>query len=258
MSADGLVVPRCSVWSEDTLASLSAEAFCQALHDRAVAIGRDVYDAAAYELVEVAAPEKHERVVFYLRRRAWAEWYFGVETPARQLTMLPATEVDLKQRLARQIVDEMRHHRVFSREVRRRGGEWRLTRFQPPPHLLRMLETQTGNASPYELAAANQYSGEIVLEETSRTGGNILRSLVDDEVMAAVEDIETDEPAHVALGRALVLRHALHLERRRGLALAQERFLDALVAQHAQELQLLGCRRLRPLPRFAARAGAPA
>jgi hypothetical protein len=103
-----------------------------------------------------------------------------------------------------------------------------------------------------ELAAANQYSGEIVLLLHSREERNILRRLLDEEIMAAIVRIGMDEPKHVAIGRDLVVRMAETPEQRRRIAVAQERFLRAQIAQHAAEIQMLGARRIRPLPDFAA------
>jgi hypothetical protein len=113
-----------------------------------------------------------------------------------------------------------------------------------------MLERQECAETPGELAAANQYSGEVVLSIQARQEKNVLRSVLTPEVMASIDMIETDEPGHVALGRDLLLREAAATATRRRCAAAQEEFLTALVAQHSAELGLLGAERVRALPRF--------
>lgn len=245
--------PLISKWDDAKIGSPSGRDFAELLYRRALAVGEDLYDATAYERIELDASEYQERLTFYLRRRAWAEWYFGVGTPARQITLLPDDWIEMKLRLSRQIVDEMRHYEVFSKEVRRRGGEWRLAKFPIPEALLRMYQTQMKTATAAELAAANQYSGEIVLSLQTKIDNNVLRLQVDEATMSAIEDIETDEPAHIAIGRDLVRTYATSPACRRRMALSQERFLEALVAQHSAEIEMLGARRCRPLPQFVER-----
>jgi len=256
MSSDahdtGLLLPSCAQWSDDALGRGSDEDFADFLYQRALEAGKDIYDRLAYTLVEIDPQTKKAALIFYLRRRSWAEWYFGVGTPARQITLLPDEATSLKLALSRQIVDELRHHDVFAREVRRLGGESDLTRFEPPQGLLRMYREQVETMSPAGLAAANQYSGEIVLSVQADANSSVLPVLVGAGVASAIEDIETDEPAHIAIGRALVVRHAATIEGRREMADAQERFLRAQIAQHIDELQTLGSRRIRSAPSFVA------
>jgi hypothetical protein len=239
-----------STWSDDELNATEPRDFANLLHQRALAVGNDLYDPDAYELFELESGCYRDRLTFYLRRRSWGEWYFGVGTPARQITLLGPREVGLKLRLSRQIVDEVRHHDVFSNLVRARRGQWRLTSFVPPHALLRMHSEQLSTHSAAELAAANQYSGEIVLSVQSRTEENVLRMLLDEPTIEAIEDIEADEPAHIAIGRDLIQKHALSPDLRRRMADAQERFLEALISQHSSEIEMLGATRVRPLPYF--------
>jgi hypothetical protein len=246
-----LYVPEMSKWSDDQLGRLTSAEFAQLLHERAVAIAEDLYSSAAYKLVGLEPQLYRERLIFYQRRRAWAEWYFGTVTPARQIALLPDTEIDLKLRLARQIRDEVRHYDAFTGQVRRQGGEARLKLFPAPTALLEMHDVQLVSESAAELAAANQYSGEIVLAVHARQDGNVLASLLDPETMAVIVDIERDEPAHIAIGRDLVRKYALEPGHRRRIAEAQERFLRGLCKQHCWEIESLGAERVRPLPSFS-------
>jgi hypothetical protein len=251
LAAASLSLPSYSGWQDDQLNGIESHDFVEMLHRRSLAVGNDVYDPAAYELVDIEPHLYAERVVFYLRRRAWAEWYFGTVTPARQIVLLPDDWVGLKLRLARQIVDEVRHHDVFCQLIRRRGGKPDLSKFPAPPALLQMREAQLATEFAAELAVANQYSGEVVLEVTSRVEDNVLRRVLADDIMHAIENIEADEPSHIAVGRDLVLKHIDTADQRRRMASAQERFLLALIIQHSNEIQMLGSRRIRPLPAFA-------
>ncbi len=244
-----------SGWDDERLGAPDPKEFAYLLHERALTLADDVYDPAAYELVELEPQDYAGRLAFYLRRRSWAEWFFGTVTPARQITLLPEQDVAMRLRLARQISDEVRHHDVFAREVKRLGGEWRITTFPAPAGLMRMHHAQLGKQSVGELAAANQYSGEVVLSVQDRVDGNILRLLLDEQAMAAIEDIESDEPAHIAIGRDLVRAHAVSLAERRRMAVAQEVFLTALIVQHVTEIESLGAHRIRPVPSFEPASG---
>lgn len=245
-----MIIDRISGWDDSRLGSANRKDFAELLYQRALAVAEELYDPAAYQLVPLEPGEYRARLAFYLRRRSWAEWYFGTVTPARQITMLPEDEVEMRLRLARQIKDEVRHHDVFARQVKRLNAEWRVTRFPAPPSLMRMHATQSAAPSAAELAAANQYSGEVVLSVQDRTEGNVLRLLLDEPAMAALEDIESDEPAHIAIGRDLVRASATEPRQRRRMAAAQERFLVALIEQHVAEIESLGARRIRALPEF--------
>jgi hypothetical protein len=239
-----------SAWSDDELADGDVEWFCGLLYDRAWTCATDIYDPDAYDLVPLEPDEAAAALTFYLRRRAWAEWYFGTVTPSRQIALLPEDAVSMRMRLARQIQDELRHHDLFANAARSRRGEWRVDRFPSPPALARMHETQRQASSAAELAAANQFGGEIVLLMQAEPERNALQHLLDGRTQDIIVDIESDEPAHVELGHDLVSAFAIEPAQRRTIAACQERFLTALSAQHASELESLGSRRTRGLPTF--------
>jgi hypothetical protein len=236
---------------DDLLMQGSGGDFAQRLHGRAWRLAQDLYDPAGWEQRPLDPELYQQRLVFYLRRRSWAEWYFGTVTPARQILLLHQDERSLALRLARQIQDEVRHHDAFASGSRQLGGEWRIESFPEPVNLTSMREAQQAAGSAGELAAANQLAGEVVLLIHGQPEGNVLRTLVPPSVQEMMEDIETDEPAHVDLGHALVSRYATGPAQRRAMALAQERFLTALGRQHVHELEQLGAARIRPVAGFA-------
>lgn len=252
-----LQIGKLSVHSDTDLGRPTEAEFAELLHQRAIDVGNAVYDPDAYEVLDLTPEERIQREIRYLSRRAFAEWFFGTVTPARQISLLPDDDVLLKLRLARQIADEVRHHDVFAAGVRRRRGEWRVQRYEPPTHLKSMLLAQVQGSSAAELAAANQYSGEVVLSVQDRDEGNVLRLVASDDIMDDIEDIEGDEPAHIAIGRDLVRRYAVDLDERRAMARSQEFFLEALIAQHVNELESLGLQRIGALPVFLAPGEGP-
>lgn len=230
------------------MTDVAAQAFVVRLQRRAHRIADDLYDPEAYEIAPPAPEELAGALIRYLLRRAWAEWYFGVTTPARQLLLVPAGAFALRMRLARQIADEIAHHDRFLEAAVSAGGPGTLDGFVAPPDLVAMYEVQLASATAGELGAANQLGGEIVLLAQARRERSVLRRVLPAWVMAVIERIEQDEPAHVAAGRALVVAAAGSLEHRRGMWSAQARFLAALIRQHLAELATLGARRVRAAP----------
>jgi hypothetical protein len=249
-TTETLKVPTYSKWDEGRLMEGKPNDFMTLLYHRAKDIGDDLYDWRGYEFLELPPETYRENLVLYMRRRAWSEWYFGTVAQAREITLLPEDQVNLKLRLARQIQDEMRHYDVFAAQLRRYGAEPRISEFELPPILVEMKRIQTEAATAGEIAAANQFAGEIVLSSMTDLPTSIFKRLFDEELMKAVEDIERDEPPHIANGRDLILLESETFEQRRRLASAQERYLSAMMQLHVTEIVKLGCRRVKPIPVF--------
>lgn len=245
-----LCVPAYSQRSAEDLAKGSPNDFMQKLYHRAKDIGDDLYDSRTYEFFTLDPETYRENLVLYMRRRAWSEWWFGTVSPARQITLLSDEYVELKLRLAKQIRDEMRHYDVFAAQLRRFGVEPRISEFQLPEILVQMQRIQLETETASELAATNQFAGEIVLSSMTDLETSIFVKLFDQELMKAIRDIEADEPSHIANGRDLVLLFCGTPEQRRRLAVAQEKYLKAMMQLHVTEIVKLGCRRVRPLPVF--------
>lgn len=245
-----LRTPRYSQWSDGELAKGAPNDFMKRLYHRAKEVGDDLYDSGGYEFTTLSPEAYRENLILYMRRRAWSEWYFGTVSPSRQITLLPEDQVDLKLRLAKQIRDEMRHYDVFAAQLARFGAEPRIAEFQLPEILVRMQGIQMEMKSAPEIAATNQFAGEIVLSSMTDLKTSIFLRLFDEELMNAIRDIEADEPHHIAVGRDLILLYCGTVEHRRKLADAQERYLSAMMQLHVTEIVKMGCRRVRPLPVF--------
>ncbi|HET9870203.1 MAG TPA: hypothetical protein VFR02_06900 [bacterium] len=247
-----LEVPAYSAWDDGRLMAFTANEYMQKLYHRAKDIGDDLYDSRTYEFFKLEPEAYRGNLITYMRRRAWSEWYFGTVAQARQITLLPEDQVNLKLRLARQIQDEMRHYDVFAAQLKRYGAEPRISEFTLPPILVEMQKVQTEAQTAPEIAASNQFAGEIVLSSMTDLPTSVFKVLFDQELMAAVEDIEKDEPPHIANGKDLVLLGCGSAAERRGLARAQERYLGAMMQLHVTEIVKLGCRRVKPVPVFLA------
>lgn len=246
-----LTVPSYSRWEDDRLMGAGAPVdFMKLLYHRAKSIGDDLYDDRGYEFTPLDPEIYRENLILYMRRRAWSEWWFGTVSPARQITLLPENQVELKLRLARQIRDEMRHYDVFAAQLRRFGAEPRIGEFVLPDILVRMQRIQLEMETAPEIAATNQFAGEIVLSSMTDLNTSIFIRLFDKELMDAIRDIEADEPPHIANGRDLILLFCETAEQRRRLASGQERYMKAMMELHVTEIVKLGCRRTKSLPRF--------
>jgi len=245
-----LVEPTYSQWDEAKLMQFSPNEFMQKLYHRAKNIGDDLYDDRGYEFITLELEAYKSALVLYMRRRAWSEWYFGTVAQAREITLLPENQVNLKLRLARQIQDEMRHYDVFAQQLRRYGAEPRISEFELPPILIQMQKVQVEALTAAEIAAANQFAGEIVLSSMTDLETSIFKRLFDKELMDAIYDIEKDEPPHIANGRDLILLECETFEQRKRLAGAQEKYLGYMMQLHVTEIIKLGCKRIKPLPVF--------
>lgn len=245
-----LVVPAYSKWSDAELMKFSATDYMQKLYHRAKDIGDDLYDDRTYEFNNLDPAIYRENLVLYMRRRAWSEWYFGTVSQAREITLLPEDQVNMKLRLARQIQDEMRHYDVFAQQLRRFGSEPRISEFELPPILKEMQRVQLEAQTAPEIAATNQFAGEIVLSSMVDLETSIFKRLFDKELMDAVYDIERDEPPHIANGKDLILMGCGTAPERRRLAAGQEEYLSYMMQLHVTEIVKLGCRRVKPLPVF--------
>jgi len=245
-----LILPSYSNWNDTKLMKFSSNEFMQALYHRAKNIGDDLYDSRKYEFIKLEPEVYKDALVTYMRRRAWSEWYFGTVSQAREIILLPDDQVDLKLRLARQIRDEIRHYDVFAQQLRRFGSEPRISEFKLPEVLIQMQRIQMEAETASEIAATNQFAGEIVLSSMTDLETSIFKILFDEELMNAVIDIENDEPPHIANGRDLILMFCDTFEHRKRLAVAQEKYLKAMMQLHFTEIVKLGCRRVSPLPVF--------
>lgn len=246
----GLREPAYSKWDEPKLMGMTALEFSRKLYHRAKNVGDDLYDSNHYEFLELEPELYRENLVNYMRRRAWSEWYFGTVSPARQITLLPDDQAELKLRIARQIRDEMRHFDVFTAQLRRYGSEPRITEFVLPEILVQMQKVQMEMKTASEIAATNQFAGEVVLSSMTDLKDSIFVRLFDEELMGAIRDIETDEPHHIAVGRDLILLYCETFGQRKRLAEAQEKYLQAMMQLHVTEIVKLGCRRVKALPVF--------
>ncbi len=247
---ESAVLDAYSQWGSGELMKDSPSDFARKLYRRAKTVGDDLYDSGAYEFLPLEPEAYRENLVLYLRRRAWSEWYFGTVSPARQIALLPDNRLDLQLRLARQIRDETRHYDVFTAQLARFNAEPRINEFQLPDILVEMRRVQMEMETASEIAATNQFAGEVVLSSMTDLPTSLFKRLFDAELMDAIRDIEKDEPFHIAVGRDLILIFSETFEQRRKLAEAQERYLNYMMRLHVSEIVKMGCHRLRPLPSF--------
>lgn len=76
-----LLVPSYSKWSDDRLMEGDDQDFMKKLYHRAKDLGDDCYDAMAYELTPLDPEIYRQNLIYYMRRRAWSEWFFGTVSP---------------------------------------------------------------------------------------------------------------------------------------------------------------------------------
>jgi hypothetical protein len=247
----GLVLPQVAEWSDDELMRPSNREFADLVIDRARAYGRDVVDPEKWRVTPLDGEERRQALIVWNERHAWLEWWLGVPAPARELLALrDEDDMPIKVLLAQQIIDEVKHQRVFSQHARRLGGEARFERYRPPATLVKAYEATIQFDQPLEIAASLQSTGEAalmyVMEEPERT---LLGRVLDDATAAAVaDDVNPDEPRHIKIGHDLMVRYASTCEVRRRILEIQRNKLNALSRHYVEEFALLGAERRAPMP----------
>src|SRR5690606_27825666 len=111
------VLPNMRDLSDEELMSYTGAEFTEALIERALIVGRDMFDRRRYSIREFEEEEYRKRLVEWNHRHAWIEWWLGVPPPSKQLIVLPDEDTPIKIRIAQQVIDEVKHQRVFSKRV---------------------------------------------------------------------------------------------------------------------------------------------
>src|SRR5688572_5325825 len=117
--AEQLVLPDYAGMSDDELMKMSNAEFAQKILEKAAMFGTDVMDRSKYRIEKFDDEEKRQRLIQWNQKHAWLEWWLGVAPPSKQLVMLSEDDMPIKILLAQQIVDEVKHQRVFTKRVAR-------------------------------------------------------------------------------------------------------------------------------------------
>jgi hypothetical protein len=248
-----LQLPRIAELTDAELAAMAPEEFAQALLDKSALFGTDIMDKANYTVRAMTPAERLEGLREWNRRHAWLEWWLGVPPPSKQLVLMPEPEIALRVRLAQQVVDEVKHQRVFSKLAQQLGGNPRFESYEPTPTLQAMyrstFEFEPGDDPVLAVAASLQCTGEAVLMHHLRPGQSIAAITLDEPTMQSMtQDVVPDELRHVKIGADLMVRFARTAPQRRRAAQIQDAKLAVLARHYVEDHAVVGGERAAPLP----------
>lgn len=236
-----LELPQYAQLGDSELMAFEGKEFAEKLIGRAKTFGQFVLSRSHYDLEEFEPEERKRRLAEWTRGHAWVEWWLGVVPPSKQLLAFPDTEVGLKVLLAQQVIDEVKHQRIFSKRARLLGGNPRFESFEPSETLKGLYDSTVACEDPLDIAASLQLSGEAVLLGHVDPENSIVPLIVDEETLdQMVHEIIPEEPRHVHNGQIIVSRWADTPQKRRRCCEIQNRKLHALLEHYRRDHALLG------------------
>ncbi len=161
----------------------------------------------------------------------WKEYWLGVPPPAKQITLLPDQDVNIKLRLTRQILEEYKHYQVFSRRVKELGGNGDLRTYQPSDQDMHLYHVTYDFDDPIEIAASLQCSGEVLVgyalvalaERVDEQTGELIR-----------QEVIPEEASHIANGRLILETYATTSEQQQRVEAIIDRKFKALYSAHGE------------------------
>ena len=239
--------------SDAKLLAMEPEEFTQMLLNKAALFGTDITDKAHYCIRPMAPEVRLAALREWNRRGAWLEWWLGVPPPSKQLVLLPTEEIALRVRLAQQVVDEVKHQRVFSRLAQQFGGNPRFETYEPTPTLQAMycstFEFEPEDDAILAIAASLQCTGEAVLMHHLKPGQSISSLILDEGTIAGLSrEVMPDQVRHVKIGADLLARYARSAPQRRRVAQIQDAKLAVLRQHYVEDHAVIAAERVAPLP----------
>lgn len=244
-----LVLPKLAELSDAELMAWDGKGFAEQLVDKAKLFGQYILNRRHYQLETLEPEQRRQRLAEWNRRHAWLEWWLGVVPPSKELIALPDSEIGLKVRIAQQVVDEVKHQRIFSKHAARLGGNPRFESLEPPAALKGMYDATVVFDAPLDIAASLQVTGEAVLLGHVDPAESIVPLIVDEEIREEVRtEIQPEEVRHVHNGREVISRWADTPAKRRRCCQVQDEKLRILVEHYTVDHALLGAHRTAPAP----------
>ncbi len=248
-----LQLPRIADLMDAELLAMEPEEFAQALMDKAAQFGASIMDKDSYRVRSMDPEARLGALREWNRKHAWLEWWLGVPPPSKQLVLLPEGEITLRVRLAQQVVDEVKHQRVFSKLANELGGNPRFETYEPSLAVQDMyrwtFEFEPGDDPILAIASSLQCTGESVLMHHLKPGQSIASVVLDEATITGMaQDVMPDEVRHVKIGADLIARFCRTAAQRRRAAQIQDIKLGVLERHYVEDHALVGAERTAPLP----------
>lgn len=240
---------------------MDSSQFAKQLVRRSYELAQDLVDTIYAKIPE---PLTGTALVEFLQTHMWREYMIGCHCPAKEMTMLPDSDLDLKMLLASHMVDEYKHYNVFARRARAHGGHGRVLQHQATPEDWALYHATIDYDDIVEIAASVHCSGEVVVQtafiqmcepldgkpklppsEIEVIRGEILDdqsyrmgAVVDDRTaLDLMEDVIPDEGRHVRIGRLILERYATTEDAQQRAEGVVRRKFEALYAAHGRSIR---------------------
>jgi hypothetical protein len=128
-------------------------------------LGGSLLHIGGWEIQKISEEEKMAGLIKYCERISWIEYWIGVHPQTKQIVMLEKypDSVDLRIRLAQQIIDEVKHQRVWSKWCQQYGGNPRIQTIDPGESVWNIYNVSFNYEDPAIMGGSVQATGEAIL-----------------------------------------------------------------------------------------------
>ncbi len=211
----------------------------------------------AQEYGRIRSRLRGEGLIEWCRSFMWREYMVGCHPTAKALSLLPDEAQDLKLLLTQQILEEWRHHQIFSERARALGGDGDLKNYAPTPGDWELYYGTYNWSHPIELVTSLNCTGEVMITTLFRVLVDPKRLLLDEQTAAVIraqmledepggveglvdpgtaralsEEVIPDEGRHIRLGRLILERYATSDEVQQMALGVQQQKMASLKVSH--------------------------
>ena len=251
-------LPKYQELSDSELMAWTPEEFVEKIIKKSEMFAENFFHKDNWEKVELDEETRKTNLIDFCARLAWREFYNGVHPPSKQIVMLEknADDLGIRIRLAQQIIDEVQHQRTWGKWCKYYGGSPRLQDYDVSPEVIRQFQLTNDYDHPAEIAVNLQLTGEVILVYlfgfgTLNTNESITYSLLPKELLEDIEkSVVADEPRHIAVGKDIMKKYCGDAAQRRKILQLQCTRLENTIKIMTKDLELLGAKRVGPLPKI--------
>ncbi|SDH24382.1 hypothetical protein SAMN05192534_10316 [Alteribacillus persepolensis] len=249
-------LPKYQELSDKELMDWTPKEFTENIIRKSEMFGEAFFDKEHWKTVELDEETRQKNLIEFCARLAWREFYNGVHPPSKQIVMLEQGDDDIgiRIRLAQQIIDEVKHQRIWGSWCKHYGGSPKLQDYDVSPEVIKQFRLTNEYEDIAEIALNLQLTGEVILVflfgyGTLKPENSITRQLLPDELVKGIEkEVVNDEPRHIAVGRDIMKKYCGDAKKRRHLLELQQAKLENTIKIMSRDLDLLGAERTGPLP----------
>ncbi|WP_227935456.1 hypothetical protein [Alkalihalobacillus deserti] len=250
-------LPKYHELSDAELKQWTPEEFTQKIIDKSTQFAEAFYHVSNWEKVNLDEEEKKQNLVKFCSRIGWREFYLGVHPPSKQIVLLESNpeDIGIRIRLAQQIIDEVKHQRIWGKWAKKYGGSSRIQDYEVEPDVLKQFQLTSDYDDPTKIAINLQLTSEVTLPfllgyGTLSPEENITAQIMPEDLRKGIrKEVVDDEPRHIAVGRDIMIKYCGEdADKRRALLELHNTRLQNTMILQSNEVNLLGAERTTPFP----------